>query len=107
LVCRRDLIIVLAARFRIKKKQKTLNLERTVSDLSGRTEELEREAAELRRENGWLKEIVLLKGKKLAASSQLASSAARDSQEENDHTESESESREKRNDKGKGKAKER
>ena len=51
------------ARFRIKKKQKTLNLERTVNDLSGRVEELEHEASELRRENGWLKEIVMLKSR--------------------------------------------
>jgi len=54
-----------SARFRIKKKQWTLNLERTISDLSGRVEELEREAGELRRENGWLKEIVMLKSKRL------------------------------------------
>ena len=54
------------ARFRIKKKQWTLNLERTIGDLSGRVEELEREASELRRENGWLKEIVMLKSKRLA-----------------------------------------
>ena len=33
------------ARFRIKKKQWTLNLERSITDLSGRVEELEREAA--------------------------------------------------------------
>lgn len=55
------------ARFRIKKKQKTLNLERTVADLTGRSEELEREASELRRENSWLKEIVLLKSGRLGA----------------------------------------
>ncbi|KAF8213469.1 hypothetical protein K438DRAFT_1804034 [Mycena galopus ATCC 62051] len=55
-----------SARFRIKKKQKALGLERTVSDLTGRAEELEREAADLRRENGWLKEIVMLKGGRLA-----------------------------------------
>ncbi|PIL30934.1 transcription factor [Ganoderma sinense ZZ0214-1] len=55
-----------SARFRIKKKQWTLNLERTIGDLSGRVEELEREASELRRENGWLKEIVMLKSKRLA-----------------------------------------
>ena len=48
----------------MKKKQWTLNLERSISDLSGRVEELEREAAELRRENGWLKEIVMLKSKR-------------------------------------------
>jgi len=38
-----------------------------VSNLSGRAEELEREAADLRRENGWLKEIVMLKGSRYAA----------------------------------------
>ncbi|KAF5374902.1 hypothetical protein D9758_000482 [Tetrapyrgos nigripes] len=57
---------VASARFRIKKKQRHMNLERTVSDLTGRAEELEREVADLRRENGWLKEIVMLKGSRLA-----------------------------------------
>jgi hypothetical protein len=52
------------ARFRIKKKMKTVNLERTVSDLTGRVDELEQEAADLRRENGWLKEIVMLKSRR-------------------------------------------
>ncbi|KAJ7042629.1 hypothetical protein C8F04DRAFT_1076574 [Mycena alexandri] len=55
-----------SARFRIKKKQRALDLERSVSDLTGRAEELEREASDLRRENGWLKEIVMLKGGRLA-----------------------------------------
>lgn len=54
----------LSARFRIKKKQKNLNLERTVSDLTSRAEDLEREATNLRRENGWLKEMVIMKGKR-------------------------------------------
>ncbi|KAF8971437.1 hypothetical protein BDZ97DRAFT_1240307 [Flammula alnicola] len=57
-----------SARFRIKKKHKTISLERSVSDLTGRAEELEREASDLRRENGWLKEIVMLKGTRFAAS---------------------------------------
>ncbi|THH28282.1 hypothetical protein EUX98_g5901 [Antrodiella citrinella] len=57
-----------SARFRVKKKQWTLNLERSITDLSGRVEELEREAAELRRENGWLKEIVMLKSKRFGSS---------------------------------------
>jgi hypothetical protein len=35
--------------------------------LSGRADELEKEAAELRRENDWLKEIVILKGSRNAA----------------------------------------
>jgi hypothetical protein len=39
-----------------------------VSELTGRADELEREAADLRRENGWLKEIVMLKGTRFAAS---------------------------------------
>ncbi|KXN83622.1 Cytochrome c oxidase assembly protein COX19 [Leucoagaricus sp. SymC.cos] len=56
-----------SARFRIKKKQRTTNLERTVSDLSGRAEELEKEVTDLRRENSWLKEIVVLKGTRYAA----------------------------------------
>ncbi|ESK98231.1 bzip transcription factor [Moniliophthora roreri MCA 2997] len=55
-----------SARFRIKKKMRNLNLEHTVSELSGRADTLEREAADLRRENGWLKEIVMLKGSRLA-----------------------------------------
>ncbi|KAI0257340.1 hypothetical protein BJV78DRAFT_28720 [Lactifluus subvellereus] len=52
---------VLIARFRVKKKLQTHNLERTVSDLTGRIDELEQEASDLRRENTWLKEIVVLK----------------------------------------------
>jgi hypothetical protein len=70
------------ARFRAKKKQQSISarrasglsfrradvprradLERIISDLNGRADELEREAADLRRENGWLKEIVMLKGR--------------------------------------------
>ncbi|THH01530.1 hypothetical protein EW026_g1190 [Hermanssonia centrifuga] len=70
-----------SARFRVKKKQWTLNLERSITDLSGRVEELEREAAELRRENGWLKEIVMLKSKRFggpAAESEPSTSPVRD-----------------------------
>ncbi|KAF9650755.1 hypothetical protein BDM02DRAFT_3084560, partial [Thelephora ganbajun] len=48
-----------SARFRNKKKQWLLNMERTVTSLSRQVGELEREAADLRRENGWLKEIVM------------------------------------------------
>jgi hypothetical protein len=59
-----------SARFRTKKKQRSSNLERSVSDLTGRAEELEREASELRQENKWLKEIVILKGRSLAGGSQ-------------------------------------
>ncbi|KAG6820751.1 hypothetical protein H0H93_012015 [Arthromyces matolae] len=76
-----------SARFRIKKKQRNLNLERTVNDLTGRADDLEREAADLRRENGWLKEIVMLKGSRLAganlASHLMAESAQRASEAQN------------------------
>ncbi|KAG6814020.1 hypothetical protein H0H92_003870 [Tricholoma furcatifolium] len=70
-----------AASGKIKKKQRTTNLERSVNDLTGRAEDLEREVADLRRENGWLKEIVMLKGSRLAgqnlASHIMAESAER------------------------------
>lgn len=60
----------------MKKKQWTLNLERSITDLSGRVEELEREAAELRRENGWLKEIVMLKSKRFGGQAPNLENAA-------------------------------
>lgn len=43
--------------------------------MTGRADELEREAADLRRENGWLKEIVMLKGTRFAASNLAARQA--------------------------------
>jgi len=61
-----------SARFRVKKKHRTIALERAVSDLTGRAEELEREVGDLRRENGWLKEIVVLKGGQNMANNRLA-----------------------------------
>ncbi|KAI6158728.1 hypothetical protein EDD17DRAFT_1763362 [Pisolithus thermaeus] len=78
-----------SARFRVKKKMKTLNLERTVADITGRTEELEREAADLRRENGWLKEIILLKSRSIGGlgpteSQSIRSGSFRELQEGND-----------------------
>jgi hypothetical protein len=66
------LIFVGAARFRVKKKHRTITLERAVSDLTGRAEELEREVDDLRQENGWLKEIVVLKGTQNVANNRLA-----------------------------------
>ena len=66
------LIFVRTARFRVKKKHRTIALERAVSDLTGRAEELEREVGDLRRENGWLKEIVVLKGTQNVANNRLA-----------------------------------
>lgn len=46
-------------------------MERTVTGLSRQVDDLEREAAELRRENGWLKEIVMLRTRKLTGGSLL------------------------------------
>lgn len=40
-----------------------MQMERALSELSTRAEELEREAHDLRRENTWLKEIVIMKGR--------------------------------------------
>ncbi|KAI6045037.1 hypothetical protein EDC04DRAFT_2638132 [Pisolithus marmoratus] len=96
---------IILARFRVKKKMKTVNLERTVADLTGRTEELEREAADLRRENGWLKEIILLKSRSIGGlgpseSQPLGSASFRESREGNDNG---SPSMERSNQKGKGK----
>lgn len=93
-----------SARFRIKKKQKTLNLERSVTDLTGRTEELEREASELRRENSWLKEIVLLKsrrrgpsgGSQSRNSQQASTSSAQGGDHDGDPSSDEEESHETR-----------
>jgi hypothetical protein len=59
------------ARFRAKKKQQVLNLERNISEMTSRVDELEREAGDLRRENGWLKEIVMLRGKTLTGQAGL------------------------------------
>ena len=78
------------ARFRVKKKQWTLNLERSITDLSGRVEELEREAAELRRENGWLKEIVMLKSKRItghAPQTETSTSQSREGQDQDEENE--------------------
>lgn len=94
------------ARFRIKKKQRNLNLERTVSDLTGRAEELEREATELRRENGWLKEIVMLKGRALRGPDGGGEGEG-DDPTDNDSDESDNDATNDKDGKGKGKKKER
>ncbi|KAF7306599.1 Cytochrome C oxidase assembly protein COX19 [Mycena indigotica] len=99
-----------SARFRIKKKMRGLELERSVSDLTGRAEELEREAADLRRENGWLKEIVMLKGGHLSGidlSGGMAQQRSQEKRREEAQEESESESEKEhsgKDRKGKGKA---
>lgn len=48
-----------SARFRLKKKEREAALERRAKELEGRVGELERECEGLRRENGWLKGLVV------------------------------------------------
>ncbi|CAE6491131.1 unnamed protein product [Rhizoctonia solani] len=96
-----------SARFRVKKKQRTMELEQAVVELEGRADELEKEAVELRRENGWLKEMVILKGRKAMENAQAAKSNAgagpsgsgsQDESQDNDKDDDNA-------DKGKGKSK--
>ncbi|KAJ7184215.1 hypothetical protein C8R46DRAFT_1063309 [Mycena filopes] len=48
-----------SARFRLKKKEREAALETRAKELEGRVSELERECEGLRRENGWLKGLVV------------------------------------------------
>ncbi|KAJ7261391.1 hypothetical protein B0H12DRAFT_1106594 [Mycena haematopus] len=48
-----------SARFRLKKKEREMALETKAKELEGRVNELERECEGLRRENGWLKGLVV------------------------------------------------
>ncbi|EIW85184.1 hypothetical protein CONPUDRAFT_135004 [Coniophora puteana RWD-64-598 SS2] len=48
-----------SARFRLKKKEREVALERRAKELEERVAELERECEGLRRENGWLKGLVV------------------------------------------------
>jgi len=48
-----------SARFRLKKKEREAALERKAKELEGRVGELEKECEALRRENGWLKGLVV------------------------------------------------
>ncbi|KAH7914945.1 hypothetical protein BJ138DRAFT_1142643 [Hygrophoropsis aurantiaca] len=48
-----------SARFRLKKKEREAALERRAKELEDRVSELERECEGLRRENGWLKGLVV------------------------------------------------
>lgn len=48
-----------SARFRLKKKEREAALEKKAKEMEGRVNELERECEGLRRENGWLKGLVV------------------------------------------------
>ena len=74
-----------------------------MTDLSGRVDELELEAADLRRENGWLKDIVMLKSGRARGSELLAgSSQPPSSQDSEDGGDEDSEGRGSTKGKGKG-----
>jgi hypothetical protein len=89
----------------VKKKQRTADLERTLTELEGRAGELEKEAVELRRENGWLKEMVILKGKKAVETAKASKGLTSGAQQ--DKPESEGQGSEGGDgDKGEGKSKE-
>jgi len=53
-----------SARFRAKKKERYNSLAHTIGDLESRANNLEKEASSLRTENTWLKEMVILKGRR-------------------------------------------
>jgi hypothetical protein len=75
-----------------------------VTDLSGRVDELEQEAADLKRENGWLKDIVMLKSGRARGSELLAgSSQPPSSQESGDDGDEDSEAAGRGSTKGRGK----
>ncbi|KIK69264.1 hypothetical protein GYMLUDRAFT_129382, partial [Collybiopsis luxurians FD-317 M1] len=48
-----------SARFRLKKKEREIAMENKAKELEQRVNELERECEGLRRENGWLKGLVV------------------------------------------------
>ncbi|KAG8905073.1 hypothetical protein FRB99_000721 [Tulasnella sp. 403] len=53
-----------SARFRQKKKERVQNLSMTLTDLESKALDLEKEASNLRSENTWLKEMVIMKGRR-------------------------------------------
>jgi hypothetical protein len=66
-----------SARFRLKKKEREAALEKTSKELEIRVTELERECEGLRRENGWLKGLVVgVTGAGVGATQQTASVSA-------------------------------
>ena len=93
---------VLIARFRVKKKLNTLNLERTVSDLTGRVDELEQEASDLRKENTWLKEIVVLKSNRARSGDPQAGPSSSHGYQRDIDEDAEEEEESRRSDEGKG-----
>lgn len=78
-----------------------------MSDLEGRAVELEKEASQLRSENGWLKEMVIMKGRLNRGQTQEfptgESSRARKKSPEESESEGSSEEESEPSEKGKGK----
>lgn len=48
-----------SARFRVKKKAREAALEQTANEYKGRVEQLEKEVGDLKRENGWLRGLII------------------------------------------------
>lgn len=75
-----------SARFRLKKKEREQALERKAKELEVRVTELERECEGLRRENGWLKGLVVgvtgAQQKQKASSSPVVSAGSKRTREE-------------------------
>ncbi|KAG9046561.1 hypothetical protein FS837_004160 [Tulasnella sp. UAMH 9824] len=53
-----------SARFRAKKKERVQALSSKISNLETKATDLEREASDLKTENAWLKELVIMKGRR-------------------------------------------
>lgn len=71
-----------SARFRLKKKEREAALETKAKELEGRVNELERECESLRRENGWLKGLVVGVTGAAQAPQQVSSSSLKRSRED-------------------------
>ncbi|KAJ6606552.1 hypothetical protein DFH09DRAFT_1353644 [Mycena vulgaris] len=71
-----------SARFRLKKKEREAALETRAKELEGRVNDLERECEGLRRENGWLKGLVVGVTGAAQAPQQTASSSLKRSRDE-------------------------
>ncbi|KIO31565.1 hypothetical protein M407DRAFT_219392 [Tulasnella calospora MUT 4182] len=66
-----------SARFRAKKKERVQALSSKISNLETKATDLEREASDLKTENAWLKELVIMKGRRRLEVQGAASAGSR------------------------------
>ncbi|KAG8956030.1 hypothetical protein FRC04_006479 [Tulasnella sp. 424] len=66
-----------SARFRAKKKERVNALSSKISNLENKANDLEREATDLKTENAWLKELVIMKGRRRLEVQGAASTGSR------------------------------